>query len=506
MTPAGHRGAPHVAAIALLVGITVATATWSGVGPLAVTTQAARAAEVTAEVAALDQSLLGSDGRYTILFLGSDKRCRRYKSPLGAERCSSLEPQVAAASADGSPVSALYPYIWSPAADASLDAPHNAAGSERTDLITLLTVNPATGASAALSIPRDMVNIPLKPSLARDFCRPGRTRFNRKINGLLAYAQLCMKETPKLHAWERSSLAAEKVRENLAYAFSIEIDDWVLATFGAPDVLGATLDALAPGPTRVHLDEKSRFASCFTNRLRTGSEMSYDDANISLSAKYGDLLFLRPGSVDRYGRRSGWYRANCREPETTSTVRTTSPYFVPDSCSIGSATADDCIFDVPSNLWTGFARARKYDGDTHRIRRSQRILSAIALRVVDAGDEVARALAALASMRWYAWADRNAAGAVMSWNLGPPLARSSIAPADVPTIFRYVATARDELAAGPDAPGGWRSMLVLGQRVTLQDGTRCHIATASLFGADHFRSRRACTRAWVGKEFGAVAP
>jgi hypothetical protein len=427
-------------------------------------------------------------------------------SPLGAERCSSLEPKVAAASVDGSPASALYPYIWSPAADAKLDAPHNAAGSERTDVMTLLTVNPATGESAALSIPRDMENFPLKPSLSNDFCRPGRTRFNSKVNALFVFAQLCMKATPKLHAWERSSLAAEKVRENLAYAFNIEIDDWVLTTFGSADILGATLDTLAPGPTLVHLDDKSRFASCRTNRLRTGSERSYDDINISSNAKYGDLLFLRPGSVDRFGRRSGWYHANCREPETNATVRSTSPNFVSDSCSITAKSAEGCIFDVPSSLWTGFARARKYDGDTNRIRRAQRMLSAITLRVVDAGSEVASALAALASMRWYAWADRNAAGLVKDWNVGPALVRGSIAPEDVSTIFSYVAAAKDELAAGPDAPEGWRSMLLLGQRVTLPSGKACRIATASLFGADHFSSRLACTRAWVATGFGAVGP
>ena len=68
MTPAGHRGVPYAAALALLAGITVATAAWSGIGPLAVTTQGARAAEVVAEVTELDPSLLGSDGRYTLLF------------------------------------------------------------------------------------------------------------------------------------------------------------------------------------------------------------------------------------------------------------------------------------------------------------------------------------------------------------------------------------------------------------------------------------------------------
>lgn len=504
MTPAGGRGAPHLVALALLAGIIAVTETWAGLGPIGRPTMAARAVEAIQESATLDDSLLGSDGRYTLLFLGSDKRCRRIHSPKGAERCSSLEPQVAAASADGTPASALYPYLWSPAADAALDAPHNSAGTERTDVMTLLTVNPATGEAAALSIPRDMENFPLKPSLAGSFCRPGRTRFNSKVNALFVYAQLCMKATPKLHAWERSALAAERVRENLAYAFDIEIDDWVLATFGAADILGARLDALAPGQTLVHLDDKSRFASCRTNRLRTGSAMSYDDINIWSNAKYGDLLFLRPGSVDRFGRRSGWYHANCREPESLATVRTTSPHFIADSCSTTDASADGCIFDVPSGLWVGFSRARKYDGDTNRIRRAQRILSAITLRVIDAGEEVASALAALAPMRWYAWADRTASGAVRRWNAGPPLVRSSIAEADVATIFGYVATARDELAAGPDAPEGWRSMLLLGQRVTLPDGRSCRIATASLFGADTFRSRLACTRAWVAPAFGAT--
>lgn len=504
MTSAGHRGASSTVALALLAVITVATATWSGFGPLAGAPPPIHAAEVAPEVAALDASLLGSDGRYTLLFLGSDKRCRKIHSPLGAERCSSLEPKVAAASVDGASARALYPYIWSPTADAALDAPRNRAGTERTDVMTLLTVNPSTGESAALSIPRDMENFPLKPSLSSSFCRPGRTRFNRKVNALFVYAQLCMKATPNLLAWERSSLAAEYVRENLAYAFNIEIDDWALATFGAADIFGATLDTLAPGPTLVHLDDKSRFASCRTNRLRTGDEMSYDDINIWSNAKYGDLLFLRPGSVDRFGRRSGWYHGNCREPESVATVRTTSPNFVADSCSLTTTSADGCIFDVPSSLWTSFSRARKYDGDTNRIRRAQRILSAITLRVVDAGSEVASALAALASMRWYAWPDRNSAGEVKNWNLGPALARSSIAPGDVVAIFGYVATARDELAAGPDAPDGWRSMLLLGQRVTLPSGARCRIATASLFGADTFNSRLACTRAWVATAFGAV--
>ncbi len=510
MTPAGNRGATTAAAITLLAAITFVTAAWAGVTPI-------RAAEVPgteSQTADFEPpvagELLGEDGRYTILFLGSDKRCRRLGSPNGAERCSSLASKVEAASVEGSLASALYPYIWSRAADAALFQAHSRAGTERTDTMTLLTVDPATGTAAALSIPRDMENFPLKPSLARDFCRPGSTRFRSKVNALYVYAQLCTKTAASVRAWELSAIAAEKVRENLAYAFNIEIDDWVLATFGAADALGAALDTLAPGPTLVHLNDKSRFASCRTNRLRTGDAMSYVDRSLRSNAKYGDLLFLRPGSVDRFGARNAWAYANCREPAPElesgpAAVRSSSPYFVADSCPVTGASADGCIFDIPSDLWTGFARARKYDGDTNRIRRAQRILSGIALRVIDSGEAVASALAVLASMRWYAWADRNAAGEVRDWNLGPALVRGSIAPGDVPEIFSYVATARAQLVAGPDSLDGWRPMLLLGQRVTLPDGSSCRIAGAGLFGADNFSGRLACTRAWVGEAFGAVS-
>jgi len=505
VTPAGNRGAPLSAALAILAAITLSTAVWAGVAvprTAAVVREAVAQEPVTTATAG---ELLGDDGRYTILFLGSDKRCRKLGSPLGAERCSSLKSKVSAASVEGAAARDLYPYIWSNVADVALDQARNRAGTERTDVMTLLTVDPATGEAAALSIPRDMERVPLKPSLARDFCRPGSSRFTSKVNALFVYAQLCMKATPALRAWERSSRAAEKVRENLAYAFNIEIDDWVLATFGGADVLGAALDRLAPAPTLVHLDDKSRFAACRTNRLRTGNEMGYIDRNLRSNAKYGDLLFLRPGSADRFGVRSAWAYANCREPESNA-VRTTSPFFVPDSCPVTGRSAEGCIFDVPSNLWTGFARARKYDGDTNRIRRAQRILSAITVRVIDAGAEVATQLATLAAMRWYAWADRNAAGVVRDWNLGPALVRGSISPDDVSEIFGYVATARAQLVAGPDDPAGWRPMLLLGQRVTLPSGTSCRVAGASLFAGDNFSGRLACTRAWVGAAFGPVTP
>ena len=136
-------------------------------------------------------------------------------------------------------------YVWSRAADAAVGVAANKAGTERTDVMTLLTVNPATGEASALSIPRDMEFFPLKPSLASTFCRPGRKTFNAKVNALFVYAQLCMAKTPALDGWERSSLAASKVKEELAWALDIEIDDWVLVGFGTADIMGAKLDALA---------------------------------------------------------------------------------------------------------------------------------------------------------------------------------------------------------------------------------------------------------------------
>ena len=81
--------------------------------------------------------------------------------------------------------------------------------------------------------------------------------------------------------------------------------------------------------------------------------------------------------------------------------RTTSPHYIAGSCAESGPTATGCAFDVPSNLWVGFGRARKYDGDTNRIRRHQRLLAGITLRVIGAGESIATQLAALSSLRWY---------------------------------------------------------------------------------------------------------
>jgi hypothetical protein len=81
-----NHGAPLSAAIALLAAITLSTAVWAGAGVprAAAVTREAVAQESFTTAAAAD--LLGSDGRYTILFLGSDKRCRKLGSPLLNQR------------------------------------------------------------------------------------------------------------------------------------------------------------------------------------------------------------------------------------------------------------------------------------------------------------------------------------------------------------------------------------------------------------------------------------
>ena len=493
-------------AVALLLALATGLAGWSGLIPAP---SAARAAE---------PSIVGSDGRYTILFLGSDKRCRAMGSPLGAERCDSLEERAAAATTEAE----RNRYMWSRAADAAVGVSSNKAGTERTDVMTLLTVNPATGEASALSIPRDMEFFPLKPSLASTFCRPGRKTFNAKVNALFVYAQLCMAKTPTLDGWERSSLAASKVKEELAWALDIEIDDWVLVGFGTADIMGARLDALAPGPTIVRLNDKSRFASCRENALRPwkGSGARYLDVNMASNARYGDLLFLRPGALDRRTIRSGgkyvaisaWQFANCAEPsaaDATSadgarlTPRTTSPHYIAGSCAESGPTATGCAFDVPSNLWVGFGRARKYDGDTNRIRRHQRLLAGITLRVIGAGESIATQLAALSSLRWYSWPRRNAAGTIVRWDASAPLVRGSITAEKVGPIFRAVATAKARLEIGPDAPGGWSSYLLLGQSVTVGERT-CRVAGASRFSTGDLTPRLACTRAWIATGFGPV--
>jgi hypothetical protein len=473
---------PYALAVALLATIFAATVIWASTPP--------------GPVAATPTNILGTDGRYTLLFLGSDKRCSGSLKDKTAERC-------------GEGVVNATDWTWSTANDKVAGVPRDQFGSERTDVIMLLTVDPASGQTAAYSIPRDLYGFPLKDSLAKSFCRAGSKIFTDKINAMIVRAQQCARSNmtasqksawDKKLAWERSIVAGGLMAENIAWALGVEIDDWTLTTFGTSDIMGAMLDRIAPADTIVQLNEKTRFAACRTNTLRKikGSGASYTDRNLASNAAYGDLLFLRPGRADNYpsSKVIGWSYANCKEPSTTKTVRTTSPYFVEGSCDVtiplSAATNESCSFRVPSNLWTGFGRARKYDDVGPRSLRHQRLVAGITLRVLEAGEFRAAALASLMDLRWY--------------KKGPPLVRGTITRTNVSAIFDVIATAQPALALGPDVAGGWKSLLMAGGTDSVK---KCALAGANMRFAPTAAKLKAtvsCTKAWLAPYFGPVAP
>ncbi len=476
---------PYALAVALLATIFAATAIWASTPPT--------------PAAATPTNILGTDGRYTLLFLGSDKRCGGGLIDKTPERCA--EGAVGATD-----------WTWSAANDKAAGVARDQYGSERTDVIMLLTVDPFSGQTAAYSIPRDLYGFPLKPSLAKSFCRAGSKIFTDKINAMIVRAQQCARSNmtssqrsvwdTKL-AWERSIVAGNLMAENIAWALGVEIDDWTLSTFGTSDIMGAMLDRIAPADTIVHLDDRTRFAACRENTLRKfkGSGSSYTDRYLASNAMYGDLLFLRPGRADNYpsSKVIGWSHANCKEPSTTKTIRTTSPYFVAGSCPLDTPLSDksniSCAFKVPSNLWTGFGRSRKYDDVGPRSLRHQRLVAGITLRLLEQGSEVgplkAAALASLMDLRWY--------------KKGPPLVRGTITRANVSAIFDVVAFAQPALALGPDVAGGWKSLLMTGGT----DSTKkCALSGASMRFAPTAAKLAAtisCTKAWLAPYFGPVA-
>ena len=473
---------PYAIAVALLATIFTATVIWASTPP--------------SPAAATPANILGTDGRYTLLFLGSDKRCVKPvgKKSVRSERCVEGTPNA--------------DWTWSPANDKQVKVPRDQIGSERTDVIMLLTVDPFSGQSAAYSIPRDLYGFPLKPALAKSFCRAGSKIFSDKINAMIVRAQQCARSNmttsqrtawDKKLAWERSIVAADLVSQNIAWGLGIEIDDWTLTTFGTADIMGAMLDRIAPGDTTVQLDDKTRFASCRTDTLRKirGSGSRYLDRNLASNAVYGDLLFLRPGRADNYpsSKVIGWSYANCKEPSTAKSVRTTSPYFVEGSCNIttplSAATSESCSFRVPSSLWSGFGRARKYDGAGPRALRHPRLVAGITLRVLEAGPFTAAALASIMDLRWY--------------KKGPPLVRGTITPANVAAIFDVISFAQPALALGPDVGGGWKSLLMSGGTNSAKKCALAGAKTRFAPTAAKLASTISCTKAWLAPYFGPVA-
>jgi LCP family protein required for cell wall assembly len=112
-------------------------------------------------IAGLDQ-LVGTDGRFTMLILGSDAR-----------------PGL---------------------------------GGERTDTIMIATIDPATGKTSFISLPRDTADVPIGP---------GRT-YSPKVNGLFQQYQI---------DGESRKAAYDSLVKALEYTFGIEIDRYALAHF-----------------------------------------------------------------------------------------------------------------------------------------------------------------------------------------------------------------------------------------------------------------------------------
>jgi hypothetical protein len=472
---------PYLLAVTLLATIFTATVIWASTPPT--------------PAAATPANILGTDGRYTLLFLGSDKRCTGPLKDKTAERC-------------GEGTAGATDWTWSAANDKAARVSRDQLGSERTDMIMLLTIDPFSGQTAAYSIPRDLYGFPLKPALAKSFCRAGSKIFTDKINAMIVRAQQCARSNmttsqrsawDKKLAWERSIVAADLMTQNIAWGLGIEIDDWTLTTFGTADIMGAMLDRIAPDETIVQLNDKTRFAACRTSILRKirGSGSRYLDRSLASNAMYGDLLFLRPGRADNFpsSKVLGWSYANCKEPSTTKTIRTTSPYFVQGSCSIttplSAATSESCSFRVPSTLWTGFGRARKYDGAGPRAMRHPRIVAGITLRVLEAGPFRAAALASIMDLRWY--------------KKGPPLVRGTITTANVEAIFNVIEFAKPALLLGPDVAGGWKSLLMSGGTYSAK---KCALAGANTRFAPttaKLAATMSCTKAWLAPYFGPVA-
>src|SRR5262245_52069475 len=107
--------------------------------------------------------------------------------------------------------------------------------SSRTDMIMVLSFDPATGAAAAASVPRDTVNFPL----------PGGSVFRPKVNGL--YQSFVNSVGDKA--------AATKMKKVVGAALGVEIDYYAWLTFGAVprlvDALGGvdvTLDKAVVDP------------------------------------------------------------------------------------------------------------------------------------------------------------------------------------------------------------------------------------------------------------------
>jgi anionic cell wall polymer biosynthesis LytR-Cps2A-Psr (LCP) family protein len=148
---------------------------------------------------------LGADGRYTILLLGSDLR------------------------------------------GASLGK------SERTDALMVVSVEPVSGATTLISIPRDTEGLPLPPG---DPDLGAASSVDGKVNTLFESVAARL-ERRGLSRLEATRGATAAVGRAIGYALGIEIDDAVIATFA-----GFTAGAKAIGPVEVEMERALYTIEC----------------------------------------------------------------------------------------------------------------------------------------------------------------------------------------------------------------------------------------------------
>jgi len=163
-------------------------------------------------LAARARAPLGSDGRLTLLLLGSDLRS--------------------------------YP-----------------PSSERTDTIMIVSIEPVSGSTMIASIPRDVEGLPLPgPSAPVEVRMPewDRDRYDGKINALFGDLVGTIRARDKVGYEEAVRTALPLLRRTIGYAMGVEIDGTVLASFGAMRSLAAKIG----GDVTVNLPLELRFRDC----------------------------------------------------------------------------------------------------------------------------------------------------------------------------------------------------------------------------------------------------
>lgn len=147
----------------------------------------------------------------------------------------------------------------------------------RTDSMMVVTINPRTGASAAVSVPRDIARFPL----------PNGTTYTPKVNGLYQHYTRQLGSAPA---------AARAMKRAFGYALGVEIDNYVIIGFGGVLKL---VDAV--GGVDVYLE--SRYCDPYYQVSRTQRGICFNAGWNHLNGKRA-LIFARSRKGDSDFHRS----------------------------------------------------------------------------------------------------------------------------------------------------------------------------------------------------------